>query len=269
MADEELAPVEGEPIDAPVDDLPEAHDTDTADVEAAAPDPVASLAQEMGWVPKEQFKGDPEQWRDASTFIRAGKDIQKSMSREMKELRSTVDNMARTSTSLFQQQMQAEREKLEAKFAAAVDDGDHQEAFKLSRQIEEVVKPVNNGPPPEVAAFAERNAWFNSDPLARQLAIETSDRLHKQGYSTAEQLQHAERAVRKQFPEHFPAPAKPQAHVGAPARTASTSRKQGFADLPAAAQKVARDMNDRMPSITLEMYAANYFAEQAKAQGGR
>ncbi|MES2904544.1 MAG: hypothetical protein V4696_10200 [Pseudomonadota bacterium] len=261
MADEDdTLPVEGGGdellLDNPIadDELPQAQDT---------PDPVAELAAEMGWAPKDQFKGDPEKWRDAPEFIRAGKDINRSLARDLKDVRSTVENMARTSTSLFEQQMKAEREKLEAQFNAAVDEGDHNEAFKLSREIDRVAAPKPSGPLPEAEAFAERNKWFASDPLARQLAIETSDRLAKQGYSTADQLEQAERAVRKQFPEHFPAPPKPQARVGEGARTASTSRKQGFADLPVAAQKVARDMNDRL-GISLDTYAANYFANERK-----
>ncbi len=263
MADEEnTLPQGGDDellLDNPVtdDDLPQAQE---------APDPVATLASEMGWAPKDQFKGDPEKWRDAPEFIRAGKDIQRSLARDLKDVRSTVENMARTSTTLFEQQMRAEREKLEAKFAAAVDDGDHTEAFKISREIDSVrATPKPNGPPPEATAFAEKNAWFNSDPLARQVAIDTSDRLAKQGYSVAEQLEHAERAVRKQFPEHFPAPPKPQARVGEGNRSASPSRKQGFADMPAAAQKVARDMNERL-GISLDTYAANYFIDQQKGQ---
>lgn len=267
MADEELTPAEGEPIDAPVpdEDLPEAQQQDDT------PDPIASLASEMGWVPKEQFKGNPEQWRDATTFIRTGKDIQKSLARELKEVRSTVDNMARTSTTLFEQQMRAEREKLQARYVAAVDDGDHQQAFELSREIDKVSQaPKPAGPPPEAEAFVEKHsAWFGKDPLATQLAQDVSDRLAKQGYSVADQLAQAERAVRKEYPEHFPAPAKPQARVGEPQRTTSTSRKRGFADMPAAAQQVAREMAEKYPNITTEIYAANYFADQAKAQGGR
>ncbi len=265
MADEELAPVEGEGIVVPDEELPAAQDG--GDIEASAPDPVASLASEMGWVPKEQFKGDPDKWREAPEFIRAGKDIQSRLARDLRDVRSTVDTMARTSASLFEQQIKAERERLEAKYNAAVDDGDHTEAFKLAGELHQAVQPPQpKGPAPEVEAFAEKNAWFKSDPLARQLAIETSDRLFRQGYSTAEQLEHAERAVRKQFPEHFPAPAKPQARVGEGSRTASTSRKNGFADMPAAAQKVARDMVERGAIPSVDLYVANHFANLQKGQ---
>lgn len=36
---------------------------------------VEGRAKELGWVPKEQFRGDPEKWVDAETFVKRGEEV--------------------------------------------------------------------------------------------------------------------------------------------------------------------------------------------------
>lgn len=269
MAEKTAAAEAGEELDATAEEQQGADQTNRQDEIVAddEPEAIVTLARDMGWRPKEEFKGDPEQWKPATDFIRAGHDIQKNLGKELKSLRSTVDTMQRTSTTLLEQRLAEQREELTNRFNAAVEDGDADTARKLSTQIDKLAPP-KAGPPPEATAFAEKHAaWFNKDPLATALAVETSNKLAH--LSVGEQLAAAEREVRRAYPDLFPAPAKRQAAVHDSPRDARPgSRKQGFANLPPEAQKVALDMEDRL-GIKRDDYAKNYFANQAQSGQAR
>lgn len=262
MADEPNAVPEGddEVIVAPEENL-EVNDQDEQ------PDPVANLAKEMGWRPKEEFKGDPETWKEPAEYIRAGGDIQRTQSRELREMRSTVDTIAKTSAAILADKLDRQREELTAKFNAAVDDGDSKQAFEIGQKLNGLgTQAQASGPDPLAVDWAQKNGWFQRDPVARARAIEVADLHARDGRSVSEQLEAAEAAIKREYPHHFPKQGKPPAGVNDPARAAG-SAKQGntFADLPPAARKVAQDMDDR-GVCKKEAYATQYWANQRSGQ---
>lgn len=257
VADEELVP-EGEPeaLDAPVEEGVETVETPEAD-------PLAELATEMGWTPKDQFKGDPEAWKDARTYIRHGKDIQTNLSRELRAVKDTVENISRTSAAVAQHSLERQKQELTAKFNHAVEEGDNQAAFNISSQINKL-DTVNIPPPPPPSAatdFAAKNQWFNSDPMATRLALETAQTYADMGKPAHEQLAAAEREVRRQYPDLFPKP-RTQPAVTAPTTRAATrsNTAKGFHDMPPQAQQVAKDMVERGVIPSTDLYVTNYFA---------
>lgn len=266
MADEETALVEEGEGATP---LEEEGQTTTAVEEEAQPDPVASLATELGWVPKDQFRGESE-WVPADEFIRKGRDIQRNLSRDLREVRSTVENMSRTSAALLEQQLERQRTELEARFNAAVEEGDPEAARAVRGQIDKLeTAPQAKAPPPEALAFVEKHSsWFNKDPDATAYARARCDHYAAMGMSPTGQLAAAERDVKDMFPTLFPAPTKAAAAVAAPAsRTAGNSgRQKSFHDLPTEAQAVAKDMVERC-GIKMEDYVANYFAKPERKVG--
>lgn len=265
MADE-LDPTEGLPGS---EVAPGEEETQTEVIEnveqADPPDPIEALASKMGWAPKDQFRGNADDWKPADEFIIAGKDIQRNLSRELREVRSTVDNISRTSAALFEQQLAEKRAELETQFNAAVDEGDHQAARHVTTKIAQLEARAPVAPAdPATDAFIQKHAgWFNKDAEATSYAVARADHYAKQGLAPARQLAAVEQDMRGVFPDLFAAPAKPAPRVAQPAsRTAATSsRKKGFHDLPAEAQAVAKDMHDRL-GIPLETYVTNYFAER-------
>ena len=63
--------------------------------QAPAPDLFESEARESGWVPKEEFTGDPKTWVDAAEFVRRGPLFKKidTQSREIKAMRQAIADM--------------------------------------------------------------------------------------------------------------------------------------------------------------------------------
>lgn len=262
MADEDLPTevVDEGAIDAPVED------------ETTEANPIEALASEMGWAPKEQFRGDPEDWKPADQFIRAGKDIQRNMSRELRELKSTVTNISRTSATLLEQQL-AERDAYwQQQRNEAIDIGDRDAVAHADAQrakIQQAMPTVQAPVDPATESFTAKHAgWWQKDAEATQYAITRAGHYAEQGLSAARQLAAVEQDMKGVFPDLFPAPAKAAPQVARPgSRTAVTSsRTKGLHDLPAEAQAVARDMHERL-GIPLETYVKNYFSQTERKVG--
>lgn len=264
MADE-LDPASGDPdpVNAPAEG--------GEDPGATEPVTIEGLAAEKGWVPKDQFRGDADQWRPADEWIRHGLDSSRSMSRELRGLRDEVSRISSTSAQLLEDKI-AERDNYwKQQHVRAVEEGDVEAAERASEERLKLktATPKTDTAPPETADFIERNkSWFQKDPLATDRAIEITDRLARQGYSHAEQLAQAERVIKKEFPEHFAPPAKqpPAMQTGQARNGAPSNRAKGFADMPAASQEMAKDML-RRHGIPLEKTAASYWADNGRKVG--
>lgn len=238
-------------------------------------DPIEALASEMGWVPQDQFRGDPNDWRPAKDFIVKGREINQGLSRELRSVREEVSRMGRVSSQILADKI-AERDAYWAdQHARAVKAGDQELA---DRAVDERIKlktaaPANDTPdvPGETQAWIQRNPWFNTDPLAKVRATELSNSLAQQGVPIDEQLRQVERAIRKEFPEHFPtANGKSGAAVqtGGSRKSAPVNREKGFNDMPQASQQMAADY-ERRHGIKKEDFAKSYWADQAKQESRR
>lgn len=259
MADEEgdLLPVEGAERNALVSE---------GQVENEVPEPIVNLATELGWVPKDQFRGDPERWRPADEFIRAGREIQQTASRELRSMREQMERIGGVTSQLLSDKA-AERDAYwQSQMTRAVEDGDTERALQLAQQKPSQQAPQPAGAPPETQAWIAKNEWFNTDPLAQARAIEITERLKH--LPVAEQLAQAERGIRKEFPEHFPAPAKqpPATQTGMSRKAAPSNREKGFADMPAASQEIAKDMQ-RRNGLPLEAFAKSFWQQNERKVG--
>lgn len=278
MADEERAPETGETIVTPeVEEQP------------GEPLSVEALAAELGWKPEDQWKGDAGKWQPADQYLRTGRESRSSLNREMKSLRDQVDRISRTSAELAEgvrERTIAERDAYwQGQLDKAVKDDNPELARKAAGEIakvaterEKVREAPANDMPPDTAAFVERNKeWFGTptgtgfvggDPLARARVIEICERLAKQGLTPDEQLQQAERAVRKEYPELFKQPGKQAPGVQtAQSRTNTSggSRDRGYADMPLESRQMADDYERRL-GIKKDDFARSYWKERAKQE---
>lgn len=252
MADEELAPDGGEALELAPEE--QAAEPDT-------PEPIANLAKELGWVPREEFRGEPEKWKPADQFIRDGRDIQQTTARELRSLREQMERMGAVTSTIIEDKV-AERDAYwKTQFNQAVEDGDTEKANALLEQRPAAKAPTQAGTDPIVAAWKAKNPWFDTDPAAGFRASEVSDRLKH--LPVPEQLAAVEKVIRKEYPEHFAPPAKqpPGVQTAASRNPNPSNRVKGFNDMPAASQQVARDMVRRHPGLTLEAFAKSYWSD--------
>jgi hypothetical protein len=234
--------------------------------------PYAPLAAKMGWVPKDQFKGSPDDWKPAEDYILEGRNIQKGLATELKSVRAQLDTVAKTSASIVEQQVNDRLADLQRAHAAAVEDGDTDNALKIAENIGTLRAQANGNaqsgvqPGPDAIAFAERNAsWFKKEPLATARAVEITNKLHAMGYDSATQCAEAEKAIKREFPHlfgHNGAKAPAGVHQPGSRGAGPSNRQKGFADMPKPAQDIAKDMVSRGVIPNADVYVKNYFANQ-------
>lgn len=235
-------------------------------VEIASPRTIEDYAREKGWRPKEEFAGEEGDWRDAETFVNFGLDKSQSLSKDLKGLKETVSNMARTHTALTEQAVESarvkEREKWKDIHSRAVDEGDQEVAEQAVGELTKLSAPdAPQQDSSHIEQFQKDNPWFGTDPIAKAVAIQTAQIYADDGKTPAEQLEAAKKAVLQRFPEY--APEKPKApDVAKPAGGAAPARKgKSFHDLPADAQQAAKLMASKGYG-TVEGYVKQYFNKE-------
>jgi hypothetical protein len=266
------------------DDLPpevaeEAPDgAQVAEPEANTPEPEASdedsptaesLAAELGWSPKDQWRGDPEEWRDAKSFLRTTVDVNKSLRRDLRATREASERAARAAASITERAVAQEREKLLEKRNEAFMSMDVDAFNKADQGLAQLAAHVPQPQEPqETAEFKARNSsWFGKDPIATQMAVNICQSYADQGIvDPATQLSAAEKEIKRRFPEYFAGQqTKQPANVDVSGSRSAAPRKgpKGFDDLPAPAKTAAKDFLRRGRIKSLDEYAKIYFEENA------
>jgi hypothetical protein len=162
-------------------------------------DNLEQKAREIGWRPKEEFRGDPEKWVEAGEYLRRGeevlplvkaenrhlKDKTDTLTREVAQLKAVVTEQSRSMTDLvdfsrqqLKDKLAEQKRQLTAELRAATREDDETRIALLEEQLEEnaeardklkAPKPEAAAPAapqtieetPEYRAFVNRNPWFN------------------------------------------------------------------------------------------------------------
>lgn len=210
------------------------------EVKETKPDEEAE-ATRMGWAPKDKFRGDPEKWVDAKTFVERGKNMipllkenlermstkYGAMETELKEVKKTASEFlefSRKSEERAYQRAKKEYDRevatLKVKMKAAVKSGDsdaYEELEATMNTLEAPEKPEtpakdetrketkNTDETPELKAWMENNKWFNADKRMTKYAIsvEADIAAENPGKNQAEILELISDEVKTRFPEKF------------------------------------------------------------------
>lgn len=197
-----------------------------------------SVAKQIGWTPKEEWKRDPDKWVDARTFLQKTPE-------EIKTLKERLKRTGQAAENVIEENNRRLRSQFEAELKAAVEAKDPEGAKVAAERLAEV-KAEENKPHPATVRWIERNTWFEDDPDAQAMARSAVVRAAKQGLSVEEQLEEAEKAVKRRFPEYFPSERRseepkevrlsdrkaPQVAEGS-RTTRTTPKDKAFGDIPA------------------------------------
>ena len=249
-------------------------------------------ARRLGWVPKEEFKGDPDKHRSAEEFLERGETILPILQRDNKRLHDTVSRFekelretreaAAGVEELVRKSAEREYKKqlrdLERKLDAAIETADVTQARQIRAEIAELQggepapkrdpKPV--GEPdkpavdPEIQSWIDQNDWFNKSAALRSYMSEEFGDVEKRNPCTskAEILAEAKRRTVEKFPEKFGVNPKREAAaaVAAPSADGVKPKKGGrtYDDLPAEAKKACDKFVRTIPGYTREKYVKDY-----------
>lgn len=219
------------------------HPEDGIHVEPVAGDTAAIEAEAVrnGWVPKEQFRGRPNDWVDAPEFLRRGTEIlpivqrqlrdQKTENRriqsELAELRNKTDEQTSTIQELLTIARGAEQRgrqnairELEARQREAATTGDVA-TFDETKSALDELRAAPTAPPapkpapartpepgavaPEVAQFVADNPWFISNPVLNAAMQREHVRLTQAepDLPLADNLEKAKQTIHARFPQEF------------------------------------------------------------------
>ena len=251
---------------------------------------VETKARRLGWVPREEFRGDPSRWKPADEFVAHGEEIlpilrqnndtlheklsaQERQISDMRQVMLEMRDHTRRNTERMYAQARAE---VEAEMRAAVESADTQrfETAQARMKAMEAQPPhppnaaqASAQPPyvePAVQQWVADNPWFNKDPVLNTVAQAIHVQLgrEKPGLSLSDNLAEVTREVQSRFPEKFginlrrsdaSAVATPG---GAPA--ARRTNKRTFDDLPQDAKAAYAKYKTWMPDYSKEEYLRDY-----------
>lgn len=216
-------------------------------------------ARKMGWVPKEEFKGDPGKHIDAESFFTRSQELMPILKAANKQLRERLDKaerMAKQASEFFSKAEERAYNRalseIRSEQEAAVEAGDLDAHRAASKKLDELEKPApttadtNEGQrAEEFADWMTENRWYANDAF-RAYADAQADKIarDKKGFLERSDLDQIAKLVKDKFAEKFPtefgvekakAPARNAVDGGgtAPARRSGKS----FNDLPMEAQR--------------------------------
>lgn len=101
-----------------------------------------SKAKEMGWVPQDQWKGDPEKWTDAQEYVERGEQVLPILRANNRRLNDDILTL-RTQNDTLQQQLEATRkivQGLEGKFHESLQRQLKEQRAELRASLKEAVE---------------------------------------------------------------------------------------------------------------------------------
>jgi hypothetical protein len=199
---------------------------------------VDTEARSMGWVPKDEWKGDPDKWRPSDEFVQRGKEIlpivrsqlerEKSktadLEKRLDEATATLKRVDRMTAIALERQKTQILSEFEAKKEAAVETGDRDAYRRVSEQERAALKSLEDDAKeaakdtetPDKSGLSARdkaavdewvaeNTWFNSSRLLRAAADDHFDDVAKEmpGATMAERLTEVRKRVAEDFPNKF------------------------------------------------------------------
>lgn len=170
-------------------------------------------ASEMGWTPKEKFRGNPEKWIDAQTFVEnaekslpLAKAMNKKLQSELREVKQSIDEFKNYAERDKANAVRAAIAESERKRLIAVEAGDtvafkkHEEDKKL---LEAQMPNVQDAGQIEFNGWLKNNEWAK-DPEAAALASAIATRLQGDGGTVLETLEKTKQQMQKKYPQFFP-----------------------------------------------------------------
>lgn len=186
---------------------------------------IEERARAQGWKPKEEFKGDPEQFVEAAEYVRRGEEVLPFVKATNRRLNGTVEQlqtrleaserMVRANAAALEEVQTANREaqveraeqtveQIEAAIVDAREANDVQTELVLLRKHATAVtaaakakekpavkeEPRTNGSAdltktPEFKEFLQENSWWQDDAVMRAASIEIQNQLYREGTITS------------------------------------------------------------------------------------
>jgi hypothetical protein len=174
-------------------------------------------AMEQGWVPENEWEGDPDKWRPAKEFLDRGELFKKidDQNRSLKQVKQALEDLSKHHAKVRETEYARALDSLKAQKVTALEEGDAAAVVKLDDQIDLVkdaqtqlkLQPTGTQEPaqvnPEFTNWMNRNKWYESDDGMRGWADAVGRRLAATGLSPSAVLAEVEKQIKTEFPNKF------------------------------------------------------------------
>ena len=231
--------------------------------------PTEQQAIEQGWVPKDQWKGDPEEWRPAKEFVERG-ELYKSiheLKRKDKQREAAVQALQRHHEHVFNKAYEQAMRDLKAEKRMAIREQDFEKLEEVETKIEnlqtnresevkqlQVVQAATTPPvDPVFQAFLNKNTWYETDDSMKLEADIIGGHYMNKGGTKEGLFTHVENEMKKRYPEKF-GPVR-KAAPNAVASVDRTNKKAPKGDL------TMNDVPESQRGVIRQMAAASGVSE--------
>lgn len=179
-------------------------------------------AREQGWVPQDEWQGDPEKWRPAKEFVDRGELLKKleHQGKELKQTNQALKSLADHHKRVREVEYQRAMADLKQQRKAALIEQDMERVAELDEVIDltkeqaasmpEIEVPDIKAAPAGLVQWENANSWYKKDRAMTAYTNSLAAELRAQGYSLEEALRQIDKDVRKEFPHKFQNRGKPQ-----------------------------------------------------------
>ena len=236
-------------------------------------------AKSEGWRPKDEWKGDPDKWVEAETFVERGEKISGILKSKVDRLEQRL-NKAEKANQQFgeyhKKTIEKERKEYERRIthleslrSEAIDNGDGQTFTKIDREIGSIKQNMPSPPEepysmdPIEAQWLTSNQWYNSDQNMRAYADGVSDVVASEGYQGQARLDEITRRTKETFPDKFGNPNRDRegnTGGGAPVDEAP-AKKASYKNLDKEGKEACDDFVSQ-GFMTQDEYVKQYFSEE-------
>jgi hypothetical protein len=254
-----------------IENTPTPEPTPTPKVEVS---PVEQKAMDQGWVPQDQWTGDPEDWRPAKEFVDRGELFKKieDVRRENKQLRQGQEELLKHHQRVRQVAYEQALADLKAQKKAALADGDVDAVVEIDEKIDET-KQVHRqtqtqqvqqaaDPDPMFNNWVQRNSWYNNDTAMKAVADAVAKEAFMRGTTDKELiLSKVDQEMKKAFPHKFENPRRASAPAveGGGGKGPAKSRTDD-GDMSDGERQIMNKILRVTPGYTKEQYLKEYKA---------
>ena len=232
-----------------------------AQTKTSTESPVEEAARGQGWVPEEEWDGDPTQWRDAQVFLERGEYFKTmgSQKKQIDKLNAVVEKMASIQAATREDERQRVLQELSEKKVSAMEEGEFERVATIDNEMNKIrsepamAVPNVQGQNEElytqnkIAEYIDNNQWYRTNSDMRQYAdsLAVGFRTGNPNATIDDVLEYTDREVKIRYPEQFGGQVPSASPVASTRRTTKPS--------PNGAQK--KKTLDDLPANSREMYA--------------
>jgi hypothetical protein len=248
---------------------------------------VERKARNVGWVPKEEFRGDPARHVSAEEFLQRSDSLMPLLRRDndklhkkvsdlegiLKETRDAQREFVEFASKAEQRAYDKAKAEYQAQAEAAAANADQAGVRHAMQQMEALEKPFKPTPKPVEPAvnvdptiqnWIAREDWYRNSQTLKGYAIDTFGEIERDhpGMAVEEMLAETKRRTMDKFPEKFginprrDAPATVSTPTGGNAPVRHNGR--AYDNLPTDAKAACEKFMKTIPGFTREQYVASY-----------